>query len=99
MKLKLSRAQMMCLFELLGQVPVEEKADEWYDKLTQMLVLRMYTKFRKAECEVKIKYSIKISEEEAIAFFLHYATHDYPATSLTGHMINSIRNKIHQQFI
>lgn len=99
MKLKLSHAQMLCLFNLLAAVPVEDKADEWFEKLTQILVLRIYSKFRKAECEVKMKYSIKLSEEECIAFFLYYATHDYPTTSHAGHMINTIRNQIHQKFI
>lgn len=98
MKLKLSHAQMMCLFNLLSKVPNEEHADAWYDKLVQILVLRIYTKFRKAECEVRIKYSIKLTEEEAIAFFLYYGGHEYPTTTFAGNMINSIRNTIHQKF-
>jgi hypothetical protein len=99
MKLKLSHADYMALYGLLKVAVFNGRETEMQKKLLQILIIRIYKKFHKQELEVKKLYSIKIDEEEAIAFWLYFGQLALSPTSHTGNLVDNLRNVIHQKFI
>src|SRR5437879_3054435 len=79
MTLKFTQPQANSLFDLFTYEVLPEKPIDFEDKLLQMLMIKIYKKLR-AKLEGKLKgqgYSIALTDEESIAFYVYFQNRDY----------------------
>lgn len=98
MKLKLTKQEFLALYQLLQQLNHKYICQDMEDKLFHILLTSLFIRLHRISVISKPKYSVKISEAEAIAFWV--CTHDnkMPESSFEGNLINTINNSIHQKF-
>lgn len=98
MKLKLTYSELVTLLDLYS--PVDEVKDtKDYTVLEKLLFginVEIFERLRKIDSVItKKKYSLSLKPFEAIAFYLYWSDHPFPATSYSGNLLNSINNNIH----
>ena len=98
MKLKLSNTEMMLLYELLTAMHNKFVCEDMGDKLLHVLLTCIYMKLHKISIIKKPEYRVKISEAEAMAFYISLERHNLGFGHSTGNLINKINNEIHQKF-
>jgi hypothetical protein len=98
MTLKLTRIQFLALYNLYLNVVLKDVALTMHDKLTLTMMVRVYQKLYKKAMENKPKYRIKLTEEEAIAFWIYWQGHTFSPSSFEGNLLTTIINSIDQKF-
>ncbi len=99
MKLKLTHSEFMCLHGILKN-PIyffRDYGGDMYEALISTIILSIYQKFYVRAFIKKKMYSIKLSPQEAIAFWLFFNDHEFDNASFEGNLLNKINNSIHQQ--
>jgi hypothetical protein len=97
MKLKLTYNQFTSLFAMLN-VALQDRPVSMQDKLIYAIMVCLHKKIYRMAVDVKNKYSLKLTSEEAIAFWLYYQEKPLAYTSMEGNLINIIWNNIDQKF-
>ena len=98
MKLKLTHAELMALYNLLQAMNEKWVCDDMEDKLLHVLLTGIFIKLHKTVIIRKEKYGIKLTEAEAMAFYICFQRHSLGFSDYTGNLVNQINNSIHQKF-
>ena len=98
MKLKLSHQEFTALYLLLQHINDKYACVDMEDKLLHVLLTSTYIKLHKVSIIKKPKYSVKLSEAEAMAFWICTHDHGLNESSFEGNLLNSINNSIHQKY-
>jgi len=98
MKLKLTNQEFMALYLIMQQLNHKYVCHDMEDKLFHVLLTGIYMKLHKISIINKAKYSVKLSEAEAISFWVILHDHILSNESFEGNLINTINNSIHQKF-
>jgi hypothetical protein len=97
MNLKLTSQQLNALLHLLTIVVDKHQSKDMWDKLLRIELTTLHLKFAKQALVKKISYRLKISEAEAVAFWLTFSDHNLPTDSFEGNLIDILNNNIHQK--
>jgi len=99
MKLKLTAQQFAALYNIVSAVGHKYQCADMWDKLLYVSITSLYMKLYKMAVIKKPKYTIRLTDQEAISFFIMYEDHNLPAASFEGNLITSITSSIHEKFI
>lgn len=95
MTLKLNHSQAEALRTLFNDVVLTDLPVSMEDKLLSKLMVKIYRKLRnKLEGRPGMGYSITLTDEEAIAYYLYFCNRSLPTGYLYEH--NTIQSHIHQ---
>lgn len=98
MKLKLKQIEFLALYGILMKLTSKEACADMDDKLLHVLLTSIYIKLHRISIIRKPKYSIKMTEAEAMGFWISFNRHNLPHESFEGNLITTICNSIHQKF-
>lgn len=78
MTLKFTQQQANALFDMFNDVILSDKPTSLDEKLLQILMIKIFKKLRaKLEGKPGSGYSVTLSDEEAITFYLYFSERDY----------------------
>lgn len=98
MKLKLTYDQFMALHDLFRDVSHKYGAQDFWDKLLHIHTTTIFKRMYQLAINKKPKYTLSLSDEQAIAFWLLTHDHKQPDASFLGNLLNTINNSIHQKY-
>lgn len=98
MKLKLTHDEFIALHDMFRDISHKYMAQDFWDKLLHVLSTTLFLKMYKMAVYKKPKYTLKLSEEECISFYLLTHDHKLDDASFLGNMLNRINATIHQKF-
>lgn len=99
MKMKLTHSEFMELFNLFQDVAYAEAPKDMLKKLLYCHQVRIYTKLYNKAILKRKEYTLKLTEEEAIEFYLFWSNHTFAPASFVGNILNQANAKIHRLFI
>lgn len=98
MKFKLTHDEFMALHDMFQQVCHKYQAQDFWDKLLHVISTVIFMKLYKMAIIRKASYNLKLSECEALGFYLLTHDHKQNDASFLGNLLNSINMIIHQKF-
>jgi hypothetical protein len=100
MKLKLSKAQFKALYSLFQHIVLHVEVKTLEARLLRALLFSIYQKLYKRAIDEKSKYSITLSEEQALAFWVFFNKYNYLPEEMMyeANLVSTISNNIHQKF-
>jgi hypothetical protein len=100
MKLKLTKAQFKALYALFQHMIVGAKPKGLEARLLRALLFNIYEKMYKKAIDEKTRYSLSLSEEEALAFWVFFNKFNYIPVEMIfeANLVQTICNNIHQKF-
>lgn len=99
MKLKLTLGEFTALYNLFGQLINSMKPADMLDMLLMAGIVSAYQKMYNKAFAVKQQYSIKLSTEEALAFWNFFHEHPLPAALVFEiNLVQTISNDILQKY-
>jgi hypothetical protein len=98
MKLKLTRQEFLALYNIMQTLNQKYACQDMQDKLFHVIMTRIFIKLHKISVIVKSECRVKLSEEEAIAFWIIFNDNGLDQASFEGNLLNTINNHIHQKF-
>ena len=98
MKLKLTYQEFMALYLIMQQLNHKHECRDMDDKLFHVILTGIFIKLHRLSVIKKPKYSVKLTEAEALCFWITLQKHGLAEASFEGNLINTINNSIHQKF-
>jgi nitrate/nitrite-specific signal transduction histidine kinase len=97
-KLKLTYQEFDALYRIFQQLCQKYACQDMIDKLLHVLMTSIFIKLHTMSVIKKEKYSVKMSEAEAIAFWEVLSDHKLDNETFEGNLLNIICQAIHQKF-
>lgn len=99
MKLRLTKAQFKALYALFLRIINHAEVNSIEARLLRRLLFSIYEKMYQKAIDEKPKYTITLSEEQALAFWLFFNKFYLPEEMMyETNLIQTISNNIHQKF-
>lgn len=98
MKLKLSNQEFLALYRLLQTMNSKYVCLDMEDKLLHVLLTAIYIRLHTMSIIRKEKYSVKLTEAEALCLWITTHDHKLSPQSFEGNLLDIINNSIHQKF-
>lgn len=98
MKWKLSQNEFNALYAIIETVLFGNWNEEIYDKLLKTLVTKIYLRLYKMKVHSQSKYSVKLPEEECLAFYECCIIHGLSNDSFEGNLLNKMVGDIDKHF-
>ena len=105
MTFKFSRKEFDALYEILkaavqlGHEETPHSEDRAINKMIYALIYKTYTTFHSKIVQIKDKYSITMSEEQCIAFWLQFKDNGFPIFSYEATVIRNLITIIDQSIL
>lgn len=98
MKLKLKHDEFIALHDMFRDISHKYGAQDFWDKLLHVISTNVFLKMYKMAVYKKPKYTLKLSEPEAIAFWILTNDHKLGDSTFLGNLLNTINYSIHQTY-
>ena len=98
MQIKLTRLEIESLVDFVFDVIETSEATTLESKLTLAILKRFYEKLAKAYVVVQKKYSVKMDDITAIAFWMEFRNWPLTPTDFTDNLVLKLSNQIQQHY-
>ncbi len=98
MKIKLTYQQFNCLYSIVEAVITDDAEYSMMQKLLLSVLVGVYKKMYVRAIERKTAYCLKLSDSEAIAFWMLFNRNTYAVDSFEGNLLQTINNQIHKKY-